>query len=212
MSPSVFSRWMARPLTASAVTSTACTSTWNCWRRNLQPTAAPVSSCCLRWRRLANRIEVRLQLHAVERVHRQIREDPDAMLDHLERLAERQPLLRSGALHGGGIGHAPMRGHGLTGPVGTYFPGGVVADREHEIERGPDRGGKLIPALAAQFPCWQPHLLEELERQRMYGSFRVAAGTQAAEPASTPMIDEDLGENAARGIARAQKKHVIGSL
>ena len=36
----------------------------------------------------------------------------------------------------GRIRHAPMRGHRLAGPNRAGFVGGVVADREYEIEHG----------------------------------------------------------------------------
>ena len=48
-----------------------------------------------------------------------------------------------------GIGNAPMRGHGLPGPKGTHFLGGVVTNGEDKIHLRRSRLCKLFPILAA---------------------------------------------------------------
>ena len=74
---------------------------------------------------------------------------------------------------------APMRRHRLAGPDGAHLAGGVVADREHEVERRPAAVGELVPALAAQRlgPIVQP--LAAGERHRMDLALRVAAGARS---------------------------------
>ena len=46
-----------------------------------------------------------------------------------------------------------MRGHRVALPDGARFAGSLVADGEHEIHGRGARGGKFIPALAAQMVC-----------------------------------------------------------
>ena len=73
------------------------------------------------------------------------------------RLIQRGEGLRVGAVDflrraedGGGVGHAPMRGDGLTGPDGTDFFRCVIADGKYEVEMRRAGLGKLVPGFAAQ--------------------------------------------------------------
>ena len=54
------------------------------------------------------------------------------------------------------------------------------------------------------------HALQYLERQRVNLTLRITSGTKGMEPTAAPVIKERLGEDAARGVAGAQKKDVVG--
>jgi hypothetical protein len=43
-----------------------------------------------------------------------------------------------------------MSGHGLAGPIGACFIGGVVANREDKVEVGRTGGCEFVPEFAAQ--------------------------------------------------------------
>ena len=68
-----------------------------------------------------------------------------------------------------------MRGHRLTGPHGADFFGGVVTDREDEIERGGIGACKLLPALAAQALRGEMSGFQLLERRWVHSSCGMAA-------------------------------------
>src|SRR5690349_8050378 len=46
----------------------------------------------------------------------------------------------------------------------------------------------------------------------MNRAFRVTARTESSKAAVSPMIDQALGQDAARGVSRAQEQHVVDSL
>ena len=46
----------------------------------------------------------------------------------------------------------------------------------------------------------------------MHLTFREAAGAVTVEPAFAPMLDQNLGENAARRVTGAEKQHVVNAL
>ena len=72
-------------------------------------------------------------------------------------------MLGSGALHSGGIGHAPMGGHRISGPDRAGFAGGLVANREDEIHHRRAGTGEFMPALAAQPVCRQMKPFERIQ-------------------------------------------------
>ena len=91
-----------------------------------------------------------LQRQAVEGGERQAAEDADALVEHAVRVGEGQRPLGLAAFRTRGIGQAPVRAHGLARPDRADLLGGVVADREDEIERRRIGPGKLLPGFGAQ--------------------------------------------------------------
>src|SRR5580704_16552807 len=96
-------------------------------------------------RAAADGVEPRLQGHLVQAAERQAEEDLDAVLERCESLAEGGATLDLGALGGGRIGHAPMRGHRMARPRRASLAGGVVADGEDEIHWARTGLGELVP-------------------------------------------------------------------
>src|SRR5258708_21231387 len=82
----------------------------------------------------ADVIEPPLQGQLVERAQREADENADALAEHAVGIGEGKGAL--GRVAGGarGIGHAPVRRHGLAGPDRADLVGRIVADREYEIE------------------------------------------------------------------------------
>src|SRR5688572_2079961 len=116
----------------------------------------------------------------------------------MEGLAKREPFVCLRAFDGRGIFDSPMRGHRLTGPYRAGLARGVVANGKDEVELGRPRLRKLIPTLAAHAVRGHFHVLEELECNRVDLTLWAAAGTEAHELAAAPVIDQRLGEDAAR--------------
>ncbi len=69
----------------------------------------------------------------------------------------------------------------LSWPHRTHLAGGVVADRDDEIEgRGAD-GRKFIPAFAAQGFDRHSELLEQIDREGIHFPIGKAAGAESAK-------------------------------
>ncbi len=141
-----------------------------------------------------------------------LQEDPDAMFERAEGVAERQHSLRLAAFDRGRILDAPMRRHRLARPDRAGLAGGLVADRDDEVELDAARRGEFVPALAARAIRGNLHLREQFERQRIDPPGREASGTVAAESPPAPVIDERLRQDAARRIAGAQEQDVVSVL
>ena len=87
-------------------------------------------------------------------------------MEHAVGLGEGVADLRVRAGRLGGIGHAPMRAHGLAGPGGADLGGGVVADREDEIQVVRVGARELVPALGPGPVGAVVEVLEQVERER----------------------------------------------
>src|SRR5260370_29519328 len=98
----------------------------------------------------ADGVEPRLQGHLVQAAERQAEEDLDAVLERRESLAEGGPTLDLGALDGGRIGHAPVRGHRMPRPRRASLAGGAGADGEDEVPLRRADLGDLVPPLGAE--------------------------------------------------------------
>jgi hypothetical protein len=96
-----------------------------------------------------DRVELPLQRLAIERLQRQAGEPRDACVEFPECGLEGAEPLVIGSIDRGRILETPMRGDRLAWPDRTDFPGGVIADREHEVERRRTCSRELVPALAA---------------------------------------------------------------
>ena len=102
--------------------------------------------------------------------------------------------------------------HWLSWPDGTDLACGVVADGEDKIDRRRSRRCELIPALTAKALRRQIRAPQELERERMHLALGEASRAEGAKPALTQSVQERLGQDAARRVAGAQKKDVVGPL
>src|SRR6478672_3156881 len=91
-----------------------------------------------------------LQAHFVEAADRKRYEDANSLREHPVGIFEGKTDLCFGSVCIGGIRNAPMCGHRLTRPYRADFTRGVIANREHEIERRRARPGKLRPRFGAK--------------------------------------------------------------
>ena len=103
-----------------------------------------------------------------------------------------------------------MGRHRLARPVRAHLSSRVVADGENEIQECCAGRGELVPALAAQAFSREIHALEQFESDRMHRSLGMTASTEAAESPAPQVVNQGLGDDAARGITGAEKQHVVG--
>ena len=107
----------------------------------------------------------------------------------MKRLAEGAVAIRLGSLDRCRIGHAPVRGHRLPRPHRAHLAGGVVADRDDEVERGRAGRGEFVPGLAAQALGADFQPLQQLDRERVHAPVGMAAGAVSMEPALPAMVE-----------------------
>ena len=84
----------------------------------------------------------------------QAKEEADSAVENHESLAEGALDLLGRAFDRGGIGNAPVRGHGLAGPDGTHFLRGVVANGEDEIHLAARRASQTRPSSCCATRQW----------------------------------------------------------
>src|ERR1039457_2586385 len=97
-----------------------------------------------------NAIHFFLQRQPIQRRQRKSEKKTDAPVENKKRVAERPLDFRRVSVHGGRIWNSPMRRHRLSRPQRTGFFGGVVADREHEMQLGSARMSEFVPVLTPQ--------------------------------------------------------------
>src|ERR1019366_1677218 len=97
-----------------------------------------------------NAIYFFFQRQPIQRRQRKSEKKTDAPVENKKRVAEGPLDFRRVSVHGGRIGNSPMRRHRLSRPQRAGFFGGVVADREHEMQLGSARTPEFVPALTAQ--------------------------------------------------------------
>ena len=153
----------------------------------------------------ADACEFAFEGETVEGIERQGEEEADSAVEMDERIAERLVDLFRSAFDCCWIGNTPVSRHGLTGPDGTDFAGGVVTDGEDEIEWGSAGLGEFVPGLAAEAGGWKVRRVEKLECDGMNGAFGVAAGTVGGEIRGAFLIEDGFGEDGAGGIAGAEE-------
>src|SRR5690242_4363886 len=105
-----------------------------------------------------------------------------------------------------------MRSHRLPWPIGTDLARRVVTNREHEIQWGRAQSGEFVPALAAQVFSRQIHFLQQLQCDRVYRAFGMAARAEAAKAALPPLIDQGFRDDAACRVAGAEEQYVVRSI
>ena len=140
---------------------------------------------------------------------RETEEKADAAVEKQERFAKRTLDAFGWAFYRGGIGNAPMRGHGLAGPDGADFTRGVIADGEDKIEFGRAGLRKFIPILAAQTGDRQASEFELPERERMDAASRMASRAVGRKSGSALFVENRLRHDRARGITGTEKEHAI---
>ena len=91
-----------------------------------------------------------LDRQLIEAREGQTKEQTDPAVENHEGVAEGLFDCFPRAIHSGGVGNAPMRGHGLARPDGTYFVGRLVTHGEDEIQLRRPGFCELILILAAQ--------------------------------------------------------------
>src|ERR1700692_1673897 len=104
-----------------------------------------------------------------------------------------------------------MRRYRLSRPNGTHFACGVVTNGEDEIHLGRIAAREFVPALGAQTLCRKIQTLEQRQREWMDCAFGETAGGESPEASVAFMVQDRLGQNRTRRIARAEKKHVVGA-
>src|SRR5882762_3975228 len=112
-------------------------------------------------------------------------------------------LVRAFSLRG--IGNAPMCRHWLSGPNGTHFLGGVVANGENEIHLRRSGLCELFPVLAAQAFHGQACQANQLESFRTHDSRRVASRAESCEKRPALTVENCLGHDGTSRIPRAQE-------
>jgi hypothetical protein len=121
----------------------------------------------------------------------------------------------SGPFHGRWIRNAPVCGHRLAGPVRADLTGGVVADGEDEVQlRRAGCAGRTRPrTCCAGRPS---EASSRFQQVRVRAGLTVPVGwlpaLNARNLAAAEAIEDGLGEDAARRIARAQEEHVVGAV
>src|SRR5581483_8347179 len=132
-------------------------------------------------RHLADLMQLVLQTQSIERVNGQGGEDADALKQHAIGILESERDLGRATLRRCRIGNAPMGRHRLSRPEGARFPGRVVADREHEIERGRAGLGELAPRFRPEAGRVVAEAPQQRDRLRMHLALGLASGTVGGE-------------------------------
>src|ERR1700674_635238 len=102
-----------------------------------------------------------------------------------------------------------MRGHGLAGPYGADFAGGVIANGENKIHLRSARLCEFIPTLAAKIFHRNARQLNLPQRLRTDYSRWMAARAIGDEVGPAFPIENRFGHDRTRGISRAQEKDVV---
>jgi hypothetical protein len=144
----------------------------------------------------------------LSRLGMQRQEEADSAIESDEGVAEGSVDLFGRALHGG-IGNAPMSGHGLARPDRADFTGGVIANGKDKIEFGRAGFGELVPGFAAQGEGGQTGEFQLAKRGGMDGAFGMAACAVGGEGGKTFFVEDGLGHDGACGISGAEEQDVV---
>src|SRR5581483_58355 len=166
------------------------------------PRPAPGSS------RPSDLFEPALERKTAEGVERQIDEQTNAALELRVRFEKGPALFFHGSLDRGGILHTPVRGHRPAGPERTRLRRRLIANREYKMHERRARPRKFAPVLAAQPLRREAIFFQQLEGERIYAPGRLAAGAESFEFVFSNIVEKGLGQDAARRVAGAEKKHV----
>src|SRR5919201_1466813 len=138
----------------------------------------------------------------VERGEREAEEQTDSAVERKEGVAECFLDLLWGAVHGGGIGNAPVSGHRLTRPNGANLFGGVVANGKNEIELGRAWFRELVPAFALKAVRRDMGGFELIQCLPTHCSGRVTARAKGGEIRPALLIHDCLRHDGAGRVSR----------
>ena len=102
-----------------------------------------------------------------------------------------------------GIGNSPMYSDGRAVPDGARLPGGVVADRNYNIDRRCVVTTKPVPGLGLEALDAMSFSQQFVDGARIDAAGGMAACAARPQLAATQFVDQHFAEYAARGIARA---------
>jgi hypothetical protein len=130
---------------------------------------------------LTDAVDFFLYGECVQTRERKAKKNANSSVEHKESFTKRFLDLFRRALDRCRVRNASVRGHGLTGPNGTDFLGGVITNGENEIHTWRCGSRKFFPWLAAQFRGRKFGKFQLPERAGMYCAFRLAPGTIGCE-------------------------------
>ena len=145
-----------------------------------------------------------------ENAEREIEEEADAITQQTRGFRERRADLRLGAFNSGGVWNAPMGGHRLPGPDRADLAGGVVANRENEIERRRAGRRELVPRLGAKIRDLVAAALDDRPDVRVDAAGRHRARRIGLEAPLALLVHQRLGDYGTRRIAGAEEEDVEG--
>ena len=153
--------------------------------------------------------EFLFQGQLIQLLDRQVHEQLDASRQLLIGLSESRALRFIATLYMRRIGYPPMRGGRSARPDRAGFTCCVIAYGKDEIDLRRAGCGELIPALAAQTRNAVPMLLQQLQRERIDPSNRLAARAVGDESSFAQHVEQHFAQDAARGMSGAQYQHVV---
>src|SRR5258708_9253277 len=149
------------------------------------------------------------QRKAIQCRQREREKKPDPPFKKKNRLAEGAFDTGGVSLHSRGIGTSPVCGHRMSRPHRAGFPGGVVANREHEVHLGSAGPRKFFPAFTAQAERGYASPLQLLQS---FGTNRSRGMTSSAigrEGRLSLVIQDRLPHDRTRRIPRAQEQNIV---
>jgi hypothetical protein len=111
-----------------------------------------------------------------------------------------------------GIWNAPVSRHRLAGPYGAHFARGIVTNSEHEIHFRRAGPCEFLPIFAAQTARRESRDFKLSQRFGADNPRRADTRTIASECGPASVVENCLGHDGARGIAGAEKQHVVAAL
>src|ERR1700730_15687450 len=160
----------------------------------------------------ANIAQLPRERQLIDASHRQACEDGDPVIEKAVRFNERRFLRDVGALDFGRVFDAPMRGHRLARPNRAGFAGRIVADRKDKIHHWRIGTRELFPTLRAQIVRGIIEAFENLDRERIHGALRLAAGRERAEAPPTLFPQDRVRPDRTSAVSCAQEQDVVDEL
>lgn len=107
------------------------------------------------------------------------------------------------------VRHTPVRGHRLARPHRAHLAGSVVADGEHEVERGCAGLCELTPAFAAKAIGRDAQGLQRRACEWIDRAARVTACRVRDEASARDVVQQAFGQDGAGRVAGADEEHVV---
>src|ERR1700735_876396 len=134
----------------------------------------------------------------VQTRQRQAQKQTDSAVECHERVSEGALDHFGATVYGGGIGNAPMRGHGLARPDGAGFLRGIVADGKYEVHARGRRLCEFAPTLAPRAVGWDMREFQLFQSFRTYDSCRIASRTVRRESGLAFTVENSLRHDGSR--------------